>query len=91
MKMKGIINNEMLNKQVMKEMETILYLLFLNCPETAQSQVKATLDPRGAPLESQIIMQAINPWLKKPMIIFTGKYLRNLPAQCNSSTTSLRD
>ena len=59
--MKGIINNEMLNKQVMKEMETILYLLFLNRPKTAQSQVKATLDPRGAPLESQIIMQAINP------------------------------
>ena len=45
----------------MNEMETILYLLFLNVPKTAQSQVKATLDPRGAPLESQIIMQAINP------------------------------
>ena len=29
------------------------YLLFLNGPETAPSQVKATLDLRGAPLESQ--------------------------------------
>ena len=88
-KMKAM-KNEMPTQQVMNKMETILYLLFLNVAETAQSQVKATLHPRGAPLESQINMQAINPSLKKPMIIFTGKYLRNLPAQCDSST-SLRD
>ena len=34
----------------------ILYLLFLNGAETAPSQVKTTLDPRGAQLESQINM-----------------------------------
>ena len=37
----------------------ILYFLFFNVPETAQSQVKATLDPRGDALESQINMQRI--------------------------------
>ena len=34
------------------------YLLFLNVPETAQSQVKATLDLRGPQLESQTKQQA---------------------------------
>ena len=33
--------------------------LFAFLPETAQSQVKATLDPRQAPLESQINMHSI--------------------------------
>ena len=61
--MKLMINNQMVNKQVMNEMETILYLVFFNVPETAQSQVKATLDLIAGPLESQINMQPISPSL----------------------------
>ena len=34
------------------------YLIFFNVPETAQSQVKATLDQKGALLESQTYQQA---------------------------------
>ena len=41
-----------------KKIKTVLYLLFFNVPETAPSQVKATLDPRGPPLESQTHQQA---------------------------------
>ena len=58
-KMKAMVNNQTLNKQVMKEMERIIYLLFFNLPETGHSQVQATLDPRGA-LLSQIHQQAAN-------------------------------
>ena len=36
----------------------ILYFLFFSVPETAQSQVKATLDPRGESLELQIHQHA---------------------------------
>ena len=61
--MKLMINNQMANKQVMNEMENILYLLLLNVPETAHSQVKATLDLIAGPLESQINMQPISPSL----------------------------
>ena len=35
-------------------------IVFLECSRRSMSQVKATLDPRGDPLESQINMQPIS-------------------------------
>ena len=49
-KMKAM-KNKMPKQQVMNEMETILYLVSLQVSENAPSQVKATLNPRGDPLE----------------------------------------
>ena len=54
------MKNQMPKEQVMNEMETILFLLFLNVSKNAPSQLKATLDPRGAPLESQIHQHTAN-------------------------------
>ena len=44
----------------MKYKQYFLYFLFLNGAKTAPSHVQATLDSRGAPLESQIHQQAAN-------------------------------
>ena len=51
---------------------------FLEWSQNCSVQMKATFDQRAAPLESQINMQPMSPSLKKPMIIVTNKYFRNL-------------
>ena len=63
--------SKMLKKQVINEIETILYLVSLNVSENALFQVKDRLYLRGAPLEWQINIQPINPWFNKPIIIVT--------------------
>ena len=77
----------------MKWKKYFLYFFVLNGPKTAVFQLKATFNPTGVPLESEIHQQAANQPItptRKTMIIVTFKYLRNLPAHCESSK-SLRN
>ena len=60
------MKNQMPKQQVMNDMQTILSLFaFLQCSQNCTIQVKATLNPRVATLESHIHQQAANEPLTK--------------------------